>query len=305
MRHSETVTLGGGGLDRAAHLRAQALEAWPGARVLVVWRGRVLAGADGLVYLAPDDPLVTPEEQIFLGRDPSGQAYFAAPLACTPEEGPEPLRVPGAPDGAALHDLRAIMGMLTPWDAELAATARALTSWHHKHGFCAACGARSALTDGGWRRDCPACGAQHFPRTDPVVIMLVTHGDRVLMGRGAQWPEGRFSLLAGFVEPGETVEAAVRREVSEEVGVRCGPVRYLASQPWPFPASLMVGMATEAQDTAFTLDPAEIAEARWVTRAELATVFAGEHPQMRPPFREAIAGFLLWNWLADRLDLRA
>jgi NAD+ diphosphatase len=155
---------------------------------------------------------------------------------------------------------------------------------------------------GGWQRNCPACGAHHFPRTDPVVIMLVTRVNAVLMGRSPGWPEGMYSLLAGFVEPGETLEAAVRREVFEEAGVRLGRVGYLASQPWPFPASLMFGCRAEALTEEITIDPAEIEAARWVPREEMLTVLAGRHPELRAPRRGAIAAFLIEAWLADRLD---
>jgi len=154
----------------------------------------------------------------------------------------------------------------------------------------------------GWQRTCPACGAHHFPRTDPVVIMLVTRGNSVLIGRSPGWPAGMYSLLAGFVEPGETLEAAVRREVFEEAGVRVGAVRYLASQPWPFPASLMFGCHGEALDGAITIDPAEIEDALWLTREEMVTVMAGAHPEIRAPRKGAIAHFLVAAWLADRLD---
>jgi NAD+ diphosphatase len=151
-------------------------------------------------------------------------------------------------------------------------------------------------------RACPSCGRTHFPRTDPVVIMLVTHGDRVLLGRSPAWPEGFFSCLAGFMEPGETLETAVRRETLEETGVRVGRVRYLASQPWPFPASLMLGAHGEAVDDRIEIDPEEIAEALWVDRQELLDVFAGTHPRLTPARPGAIARFMLEAWLADRLD---
>jgi NAD+ diphosphatase len=154
----------------------------------------------------------------------------------------------------------------------------------------------------GWQRDCPACGAHHFPRTDPVVIMLITHGNDVLLGRNAAWPAGMFSLLAGFIEPGETLEAAVRREVWEEAGVRVGRVGYLASQPWPFPASLMFGCRGEATTTAITVDPAELETALWVSRERLAGVLAGQDSVIRAPRSGAIAQFLMQMWLADRLD---
>ena len=158
--------------------------------------------------------------------------------------------------------------------------------------------ARQSRLDAG----CAGCGRMHFPRTDPVVIMLVTRGNSVLLGRSPAWPEGFFSCLAGFMEPGETMEGAVRREVWEETGVRVGPVRYLASQPWPFPGSLMLGAHGEAITEEIEIDPEEIAEAIWMSREDLMEVFAGTHPTVGPPRNGAIAAFLLRAWLADQLD---
>ncbi len=194
------------------------------------------------------------------------------------------------------------MAALSPREAELAATARALLEWHRSHRFCAACGAQSAAAHGGWQRQCPACGAVHFPRTDPVVIMLITHGNSVLLGRSPGWPEGMYSLLAGFIEPGETLEAAVRREVAEETGVAVGAVRYLASQPWPFPANLMLGAHGLASGRDIRLDPAELEAALWITREEAVSVISGTHPVVKPSRRGSIAQFILNGWLADRLD---
>ena len=154
----------------------------------------------------------------------------------------------------------------------------------------------------GWQRTCGSCGAHHFPRTDPVVIMLITRGNNVLMGRSPGWPEGMYSLLAGFVEPGEPIEAAVRREVFEEAGIQVGDVKYLSSQPWAFPSSLMFGCAGEALTDEITIDPHEIEDARWFSREEMVQAFAGEHPLLKPARKGAIAHFLLWNWLADTLD---
>ncbi|MGZ9809457.1 NAD(+) diphosphatase [Pseudoroseicyclus sp. H15] len=311
MRLAETVTFGGSGLDRAAHLRSDAaaqaaLWAEPGARVLPLWRGKVLAEEGRLLMLPPSDVLET-GERLFLGRDEAGAPLFAAQLVDWPgAEAPAPgffddsaQSHPGLP--GAFAELRRIMPGLSPREAELAATARALFEWHRIHGFCARCGAKSDMESAGWQRRCPSCGAPHFPRTDPVVIMLVTHGNSVLLGRSPAWPEGMFSLLAGFVEPGEGIEAAVRREVWEEAGVRVGPVRYLSSQPWPFPASLMMGCIGEATSTEINVDPVEIEEALWVSRERVAEIFAARDPQIRPPREGAIAQFLLWNWLGDRL----
>ena len=318
MRLAESVTFGGSGLDRAAHLRGEAadLHKDPAARVLPLWRGKpaMIAGAGGAesgAWCPPDLPALAGAAPLFLGLD-DGAPRFAVDLRdWAPEVEAETLgafadpseqRHPDLPEGSRFVELRAAMTALSPREAELAATARALLQWHEAHGFCARCGAPSVMAQAGWRRDCPACGTHHFPRTDPVVIMLITRGNDVLLGRSPGWPEGMYSLLAGFVEPGETVEAAVRREVFEESGVRVGAVDYLASQPWPFPASLMLGCRGRAESRDITVDPVEIEEALWLSREDVARAFAGEHPRVRPPRKGAIAGFLLANWLADTLD---
>ncbi|WP_212524893.1 NAD(+) diphosphatase [Actibacterium sp. MT2.3-13A] len=321
MRHAETVTFGGSGLDRAAHLRGDAaalgrLWAGTGARVLPLWRGKPLVAGearDRLGWIAPDHVVARGQEgeALFLGLD-AGGARFAIDLSSwEPAELPETLhqffdpseqRHPELPDDTAFAELRGVMTRLSQREAELAAMARALFGWQISHRFCARCGAESGIAMAGWQRDCPACGAQHFPRTDPVVIMLITHGNSVLLGRSHGWPEGMFSLLAGYVEPGETLEAAVRREVFEESGIRVGAVRYLASQPWPFPASLMVGCRGVALNREITIDPAEIEDARWASREEILAALAGENTALLPARRGAIAHFLLRNWLADRLD---
>lgn len=316
MKLAESVTFGGSGLDRAAGDRArpEVLAAlWPMARVLLMWRGRPLLEDGARLALLPSGHDLAGEVQgaIYLGRS-DGEAIFLRDLSAWTPADPvaqqagffdtSVQRHPDLPEALAFHELRAVMASLSPRDAELAATARALLEWHRSHGFCAACGQPSQMVHGGWQRSCPSCKAQHFPRTDPVVIMLITHGNSVLLGRNESWPEGMYSLLAGFVEPGETIEAAVRREVFEESGVLVGPVTYLASQPWPFPASLMIGCRGEATSQAITLDPAELQDARWVSREELTLAFAGSHPTIRPSRKGSIAQFLMSNWLADRLD---
>jgi NAD+ diphosphatase len=316
MKIAETVTFGGSGLDRNAPLRRDAAglaEALKRGTILPVWRGKPLLDGARPVWLPVGHPaLAEAGPPVYLGLD-DGVPRFAADLSdWSPEPGADaPMpgffdatvqRHPAVGGDAGFVELRGAMTRLTPRDAELAATAKALLHWHRSHGFCAACGARSDLAVGGWQRSCPACGAQHFPRTDPVVIMLVTLGNSVLLGRSPGWPEGMFSLLAGFVEPGETIEAAVRREVVEETGVRCGAVSYLASQPWPFPASLMIGARTEALGRDIQVDPEELEQALWVTREELVQSFADRHPLIRPARHGSIANFILRNWLADRLD---
>lgn len=316
MRLAETVTFGGSGLNRAAHLRkdpAALAAALQEGLVLPIWRGKPLMAEDRPVWLPVGHPvLATGGPEVFLGLDEDAPRFATDISAWSPEAGAEAVvagfldssvqRHPALDDRNGFVELRSVMTEMSPRDAELVATAKALLHWHRSHGFCAACGAASDIAQGGWQRSCPACGAQHFPRTDPVVIMLVTQGNSVLLGRSPGWPEGMYSLLAGFVEPGETVEAAVRREVFEEAGVRCGPVGYLASQPWPFPASLMIGMQAEAQSRDITIDPSEIEDALWVTREELVSALAGQHPRIKAARNGAIAHFILRNWLADRLD---
>ncbi|GAB4383056.1 NAD(+) diphosphatase [Albidovulum sp.] len=318
MQAGHDFVFGAAGLDRAAALRSQpeavaAALADPAARVVPLWRGRPLLHGDALGWLAAAHPLLAAmaEPPILLGMD-GGAPRFAADIG---DWEPEPPATPAAPASLAetarqghpllgaewgFAELRAVMTVLPAADAELAATARALTLWHRSHRHCSACGARSEPDQAGWQRRCPSCGTRHFPRTDPVVIMLVTRGNRALIGRSGGWPEGMYSCLAGFVEPGETLETAVRREVMEETGIGIGPVRYLASQPWPFPASLMIGCHGIATSEAITLDPVELEDAQWISREDLVEVFAGAHPRIRAPRRGAIAGHLLAGWLADR-----
>jgi NAD+ diphosphatase len=306
----------GSGLDRAAALRddaaaLQGLRAQGG--VLPLWRGKPLLAGAALGWLAPGHAaLAHAGAEVFLGLD-DGLPRWAVDISdWSPEAGAEAVQAgffdaseqthPALPEDHRFAELRGTMTRLTAREAELAATAKALLGWHRSHGYCAACGSRSDVVKAGWQRSCPACGAQHFPRTDPVVIMLVTRGNRTLLGRSPGWPEGMYSCLAGFVEPGETIEAAVRREVAEETGVAVGPVRYLASQPWPWPASLMIGCRAEALDEAIRLDPAELDDARWVSREDMLAVMDNRHPDIRPARRGAIAHALISAWLADRLD---
>ena len=317
MRHGEDVTFGGSGLDRAAALRgdlARQADLLANGRILPLWRGKPLmvAGA-ALGWVTPGSPVLQAgAAPVFLGLD-AGVACFAqdisawVPTVASDAEGsgifdPNRQGHPALPEDHLFEDLRGVMAALTPREAELAATAKAILQWHATHGFCSACGAATTIINAGWQRVCPACAAQHFPRTDPVVIMLVVRGNQLLLGRSPAWPEGMYSLLAGFVEPGEVLEAAVRREVAEETGVQVGAVRYLASQPWPFPGSLMFGCIAEATTEAITLDPVELEDALWISREDLITVLAGQHPRIKPGRKGAIAHFLMRNWLADRLD---
>ncbi|KFI33801.1 NUDIX hydrolase [Haematobacter missouriensis] len=325
MRDAEDVTFGSAGLDRASGLRAKpdalaALLKRPDARVLPLWQGLVPvveagpAGEMGLVTVSPGHPALAEAggAPTLLGLD-DGVPWFGADIsAWSPDIAdaaanaafldPREQRHPALPADSRFVELRAVMTRLTRREAEIAATARALFGWHATHGFCPRCGHASEPAMGGWIRRCPNCRAEQYPRTDPVVIMLITRGDRVLLGRSAAWPQGMYSLLAGFIEPGETVEAAVRREVLEEAGVRVGAVQYLASQPWPFPASLMIGCRGEALSDAIEIDPAEIEDARWVSRQEMVDVLSGANPAIRPAREGAIAHFLIHRWMEDRLD---
>ncbi len=324
MKLAETVTFGGSHLNRAAELRGDAatqLLSHPNSFGIALWRGKPLCCGetlDTVVRLAPDHPIFAeaadpPVPPIFLGLHEDGGGAYAFDLsAWTPADvdtselgqflDPSQQHHPALPADHLFCELRAVMARLTPRDAELAATARAMFGWHRSHRFCAACGAESRMAQSGWQRNCGACGTPHFPRTDPVVIMLITHGNNVLMGRSPAWPDGMYSLLAGFVEPGEPIEAAVRREVFEEAGIRVGAVDYLSSQPWPFPSSLMFGCRGDALNTDITVDPNELEDALWISREDMLEISSGQHPTLKPARKGAIAHFLIQKWLADRLD---
>ncbi|SLN60506.1 NADH pyrophosphatase [Roseovarius litorisediminis] len=323
MKRAETVTFGGSTLDRAAELRGDAtalakLTSEGCSKSILLWRGKPLVRAealDRLVRLPMDHPVLTQavSPPILLGREETGDLIFASDISgWQPEELDEAAlgqfldateqQHPDLPAETVFAELRRIMTRLSPRDAELAATAKAVASWHVSHRFCAQCGSESQMVMAGWQRSCSVCGGQHFPRTDPVVIMLITNGNSVLMGRSPGWPEGMYSLLAGFVEPGETLEAAVRREVFEEAGIMVGQVEYLASQPWAFPSSLMFGCRGTALNHHINIDPTEIEDAIWITREDMMQAFAGNHPFLAPARKGAIAQFLLANWLADTLD---
>ena len=201
-----------------------------------------------------------------------------------------------------VSDLRSIAVQGLVGDDHLAqlAEAKALLQWHARHRFCANCGAATNAVQGGWRRDCPACGVQHFPRTDPVAIMLAIAGERCLLGRQARFPTGTWSCLAGFIEPGETIEDAVRRETHEEAGISCGRVTYFASQPWPFPMSLMIGCHAEATSTDITIDHSELEDVRWFDRDEVALMLLRRHAQgLATPPPVAIAHHIIRAWVED------
>jgi len=263
-------------LDRASEAREHdhvLHEAWvaPATRVIVLRRdGRVLVDAEGARLLRLGNAGLALAQVSYLGRDPSG-AVFCIAL----DEGAS---LAGTPEAARYIDLRAAAAQLAAGEAALAAFARSLLHWQSRKHFCGRCGAPARLAAGGHRARCSdeACAQEYFPRTDPAVIVVVQHGRRCLLGRQATWPARRYSALAGFVEPGETLEDAVRREVQEETGVRVGACRYVGSQPWPFPASLMLGFIAQAESAAIEVG-AELEDARWFDADELpAQVERGE-----------------------------
>jgi NAD+ diphosphatase len=249
--------------------------------------------------LRQSDPLFTAAEIDGLGADRD-----SAVLLGWTADGPRLSLV--LPANAALDegryrliDLRslAVEGAIAGDHLGALAQARSLTGWHLRHGFCAVCGTKTVVRMGGYRRDCPKCGAEHFPRTDPVVIMLAIDGERCLLGRQARFAPAMYSCLAGFVEPGETIEDAVRRETAEEAGITVGRVRYHASQPWPFPSSLMIGCHAEATSRNIIRDEAELEACRWFGRAEVQAMLAGLHPDgLKCPPDIAIAHHLIKAW---------
>ena len=278
----------GSRLDRADHVRADP-ERLAGC---MNWKARVLT-LDGLMPSLDDanrlvwGPLAAvPEdaELCFLGLD-EGKACFAA----VPPRGDATPRM-------ANPQLWSLMSTLQPDDLAIYGGARSLADWHARHRFCAQCGGDTKLAKGGWQRNCTACEASHFPRTDPVTIMLVEHEGRLMLGRGLGWPEGRFSALAGFVEPGESIEEGVVREVLEEAGVRVRDVTYVASQPWPFPSQLMIGCHSHADSDELTIDETEMAEVEFFTREQVGAALEGNGPFVAPP-PHAIAHHLLQWWM--------
>lgn len=234
-------------------------------------------------------------ETVFLGlRD--GVARFGVGL---PPQTTEALK---ERDGLLVTDLRsiAVQGLTDAEHLPPIAEAKSVLSWHTRHRFCANCGAPTQSVDAGWRRDCSACQTQHFPRTDPVVIMLVVDGDKCLLGRSGRFVATMWSCLAGFIEPGESIEDAVRRETLEEAGVTCGRVKYLFSQPWPFPSSLMIGCHAEATTRNIVVDRTELEDARWFSKDEAAAMLLRRHPQgLTAPPPVAIAHHIVRTWIED------
>ncbi len=285
-------------LDRQSHRRAD--ESWLAtarasaeARYGVLNAQRFLVhgegAAIGALWLAHEDLALfglAAAQALFLGVDAKGAPRFAL----------------DAPDAAPFdnvgrfEDARAAAARLARDDLAMLGCAKAIFDWHARHGFCAKCGAPSLALDTGWKRVCPACGAEHFPRVDPVVIMAPVYGEACLLGRQKSWPRGMVSALAGFVEPGETIEEAVARETFEEAGLVVSRVRLHSSQPWPFPSSLMIGAICEVESDVLTIDESEIESARWFSRDEIRALLAGALDGHFCPLPFAIAHQIIKTW---------
>ncbi|MFT3989176.1 NAD(+) diphosphatase [Aestuariivirga sp.] len=256
----------GNDLDRSANQRSD--EAWLNERRITATSRLVRLKGDSVLIVEESisvSGMVEAPEAVYLGRDGSDVHWFAAPGI---EEGP-------------YRDLRGLTSEGTVPDRELGilAHARSLLHWHSRHRFCSNCGSPTEMRDAGYRRHCPSCGSDHFPRTDPVVIMVARHEGRLLLGRQSSWAPGMYSALAGFMEPGETIENAARREVFEESGIQVGQISYVASQPWPFPANLMIGLIGEALTSDIVIDKKELEDARWFSADDIRAMLAGTHPQ--------------------------
>lgn len=293
-------------LDRAGHRRrdpawlAEALTS-EASQLVLFHRMQPFCDASGPLWLtgAARDALCGAQAPtVFLGVDEEGRPHFAAEVAAHRSIADLPINELGA-----CEDMRAFAGRGLQDATAILGCAKALFEWHARHGYCANCGAQTEIADGGWKRVCPSCKAEHFPRVDPVVIMLPVLGDRCCLGRQARFPSGMYSALAGFVEPGETIEEACIREVAEEVGLKTLQVRHHSTQPWPFPSSLMIGLFAEVANDVLTLDNDEIVEAIWLTKDEArkaidggVTLNEGKKVWAPPPL--AIAHQLLKSWCA-------
>ncbi len=292
--------------DRASERRTDpsyvaALAGAPQARFLLLVGGKASIVSNAERTMARVRWFAKPElealgvgtsDALLLGTE-AGAGRFAVALQAAPDE-------PRLDAMKPLVELRSLAtgGTMSAGDLSLLGEAKALADWHEASRFCGRCGGATEVRDGGWRRVCQACGREHFPRVDPVVIMLVTDGDRCVLGREARFPPGMYSALAGFVEPGEDIEHAVKRETREEIGLEVGAVTYALSQPWPFPHSLMIGCFAEAASTALAVNAGELEDGRWFGREEVVRMLAGTHEQgLSLPGAYAIAHALVRRWL--------
>jgi len=311
-----TNTFAGNPLDRASERRGD--EAWlaekaddPHSLAVAIWNGKplvedIVSAAEGpeggeapkvtgaqIAYLRADmakDLAGTPERLLFLGlwKD---IAVFAVDL----EGGADPAEGPLQGLGR-FEELRGIAPTLPPPDAGILATAKSMFEWRRKHKWCSNCGQETKVIDGGWKRECPSCQAEHFPRTDPVAIMLALHDGKCLLGRQAMWPPGMYSALAGFIEPGETIEEGCARELKEEAGLTATAVRYHSSQPWPWPSSLMMGLMADVDSAEAAPDQTELEAVKWFTKDEARALLKGEMEGFFAPPPLAIAHQLIKAW---------
>jgi len=315
---SSRTGFAGNPLDRLSEQRddpafIESLKADPSTRAVVIVRDMPIMRRVHDVFMPfftlPDAmSLGAVREVALLGRDADNIIFAVmleddAVVADAPQDGSafldlRSVHIPGRHD-LLFQDMRTIatQGLTDTASVAILGQAKSLMYWHARHGYCSACGAKTRVAAAGWRRECDACQAQHFPRTDPVVIMLAVKGDQCLLGRQPRFPPGMYSCLAGFVEAGETLEEAVSRELFEEAGIRTGNVRYLASQPWPFPSSMMIGCIADAHDLDLKIDHNELEDARWFSREEARHLLKRTHPQeLFSPPRLAIANTILWHW---------
>jgi NAD+ diphosphatase len=292
-------------IDRAVTCRTDdaALKTFaehPGAGCYVIGGELVVLKHSG----EQSDPLFSPAEAARLGT--AREKVFIGLIDAAPRFGvgldPQAVEPLQGRNDLKITDLRtiAVQGLIGAEHLPPIAEAKALLSWHARHRFCPNCGAPTQPVCGGWRRDCRSCEVEHFPRTDPVVIMLAIAGERCVLGRSRRFAPTMWSCLAGFAEPGETIEEAVRREVLEEVGITCGRVKYFASQPWPFPSSLMIGCVAEALSETIVVDREELEDARWFDREELTAMLTRKHPQgLTAPPPVAIAHHIIRGFIED------
>ncbi|MFL6248444.1 MAG: NAD(+) diphosphatase [Thermoanaerobaculia bacterium] len=268
-------------VDRAAEKRKdtawlRARLAAPSTTFIALHEGKPIVRDGALARLSAPNAA----NPLFLGIDENDAAVFAIE----------------SESGEGAEDFRGVILALPERDAALAATARSLFEWHRRHAFCSVCGHASEIAAAGWQRVCPSCSAEHFPRVDPVVIMLPLFEGRCLLGRQFAWPKGRMSALAGFLEPGETIEEACAREVKEEAGLLTTRITYFGSQPWPFPSSLMIGLFAEVASDCAVADGTELEEVRWLSRAEARAMLDGSHPDVLAPSTLGISRHLIHAW---------
>lgn len=297
-------TFAGNPLNRASERRGDM--AWlaekisaPDSLAVAVWNGKPFVentkeGGVQIAYLPAkmaEELSGGAERMLFMGLWQE-TAVFAVDL----EGGTDPADAALAGLGR-FEELRGLALRLPPTDAAIMATAKQMFEWRRRHRHCSSCGEHTNVVDGGWKRACPACKVEHFPRTDPVVIMLAVHEGRCMLGRQAAWPPKMFSALAGFLEPGETIEEACARELEEEAGLKTASVAYHSTQPWPYPSSLMIGLIAQVESDDAAPDQTELSEVKWFTKDEARDVLAGKHPEANAPAAMAIAHQLLKAWV--------